>query len=225
MTQKIHLRPTPDDHVNFLRSDLKVLIADKDRMFGDLISQFLVSNGEFSVNLAETLDQTLHCVKVAGGHDLVLLNPIIEGIEGAVDIGNVISANFAGSVVLLVSHIDLIVLRRSLKLGLKGVIPKATPLKSLIGILKLVHSGEVHLPPEVFFLEKTCDRLIGSLTETEIFVLRLVAMGLTNKRIARELDENEVYIKMCVRSICRKLNARNRTHASMLAQDLGVLFP
>ena len=46
--------------------------------------------------------------------------------------------------------------------------------------------------------------------------------GASNKEIARELDLQVVTVKLHVRGICRKLNAKNRTQAALRAQELGL---
>jgi DNA-binding NarL/FixJ family response regulator len=60
------------------------------------------------------------------------------------------------------------------------------------------------------------------LSPKEIVVLRGIRAGLMNKEIASQMKMSEVTIKMYVRSICTKLNARNRTHAAMLAGSLAL---
>ncbi|MEM8591904.1 MAG: LuxR C-terminal-related transcriptional regulator, partial [Pseudomonadota bacterium] len=39
---------------------------------------------------------------------------------------------------------------------------------------------------------------------------------------ARELDLQEVTIKLHVKTLCRKLEAKNRTHAAMIAKEAGL---
>ena len=46
--------------------------------------------------------------------------------------------------------------------------------------------------------------------------------GHSNKEIARALDLQEVTVKLHVRGLCRKLNAKNRTQAVLNARDLGI---
>ena len=60
-------------------------------------------------------------------------------------------------------------------------------------------------------------------TPRETDVLRGISAGQSNKEIARNLDIQEVTIKLHVKTICRKLQARNRTHAAMLARDQALL--
>lgn len=62
------------------------------------------------------------------------------------------------------------------------------------------------------------------LSDREQQVLRGICDGLQNKEIAHLYQIKEVTVKMHVRAIIRKLNARNRTHAAMLARDNGLAY-
>jgi two-component system, NarL family, nitrate/nitrite response regulator NarL len=48
------------------------------------------------------------------------------------------------------------------------------------------------------------------------------ARGLSNKEIARELDLAEVTIKLHLSAIFRKMGARSRTEAAMIATKAGI---
>ena len=56
----------------------------------------------------------------------------------------------------------------------------------------------------------------------EVDVLRGLCRGLSNKEIARDLDLQEVTVKLHVKTLSRKLDARNRTHAAMIARSAGL---
>ncbi|MAE50451.1 MAG: DNA-binding response regulator [Micavibrio sp.] len=60
------------------------------------------------------------------------------------------------------------------------------------------------------------------LTPRENEVLTYLMRGASNKEIARNLDLQEVTVKLHVRGICRKLNVKNRTQAAMHARELGL---
>ena len=64
--------------------------------------------------------------------------------------------------------------------------------------------------------------LAAKLTVREIEVLGGLVAGKSNKEIARDLELQEVTIKLHVKTLCRKLGARNRTHAAMIAKDAGA---
>ena len=61
------------------------------------------------------------------------------------------------------------------------------------------------------------------LTPREMDVLRGICEGKANKEIARDLDVQEVTVKLHVKTLSRKLQARNRTHAAMIARDKDLV--
>jgi DNA-binding NarL/FixJ family response regulator len=62
-----------------------------------------------------------------------------------------------------------------------------------------------------------------SLTAAEIAVLRLVAAGNANKRIANLLSVTEETVKGRVKNILSKLNANDRTHAATIGIKRGII--
>jgi two-component system nitrate/nitrite response regulator NarL len=64
------------------------------------------------------------------------------------------------------------------------------------------------------------DRL-SSLARREEQILELVAKGLSNKEVARELDLQEKTVKHYMTSILQKLQVRNRVEAALLAREAG----
>jgi DNA-binding NarL/FixJ family response regulator len=64
--------------------------------------------------------------------------------------------------------------------------------------------------------------LADKLSPREIEVLDGLCRGLSNKEIARELELQEVTIKLHVRTLCRKLDAKNRTQAALTAKEAGL---
>jgi DNA-binding NarL/FixJ family response regulator len=61
------------------------------------------------------------------------------------------------------------------------------------------------------------------LSERETEVLRLLAAGLSNKEIARELTIGEQTVKTHVSSILGKLGVQSRTQAALYAQKAGLV--
>lgn len=64
---------------------------------------------------------------------------------------------------------------------------------------------------------------LPNLTRREREVLGFLTRGASNKDIARALDLQIVTIKLHVRGICKKLNAKNRTQAALIAQKEGLV--
>jgi DNA-binding NarL/FixJ family response regulator len=63
----------------------------------------------------------------------------------------------------------------------------------------------------------------SELSEREHEVLRLVVEELTNKQIAQMLNITEVTVKLHVSNILTKLSAQDRTHASTLVIQRGIV--
>jgi DNA-binding CsgD family transcriptional regulator len=63
----------------------------------------------------------------------------------------------------------------------------------------------------------------GGLTRRELEVLRLVAVGRTNREIARDLFLSPRTVEMHVRNLLSKLDCRSRTEATSKAHELGLL--
>jgi DNA-binding CsgD family transcriptional regulator len=64
----------------------------------------------------------------------------------------------------------------------------------------------------------------SGLTRREVEVVRLVAMGHTNREIARELFLSPRTVEMHVGSILLKLDCRSRAHAARRASELGLVL-
>jgi DNA-binding NarL/FixJ family response regulator len=115
------------------------------------------------------------------------------------------------------------VARRALRAGAAGFLPKTLAPQALIAAVRQMLAGETYMPCD--FLRSDVDAGAQSrlgLTARERQVLRGVAEGKSNKEIARDLEIQEVTVKLHLKSVSRKLGAKNRTQAAMMARDLGL---
>lgn len=72
-------------------------------------------------------------------------------------------------------------------------------------------------------LIQTKDGLVEQLSERELEVLRLIAAGLSNRRISEELYISLSTAKTHLRNIYGKLNVHSRTKAIVKAKELALL--
>lgn len=124
--------------------------------------------------------------------------------------------------------------RELLAAGAAGFIPKTDSAAVILQAMRLVLAGGIYAPvrllsggSEVNMTACGAKRLTGtgvdSLTGRQLEVLRLLARGLPNKLIARELDLSEGTVKVHILAIFRTLNVNNRTEAVIAASAfLGV---
>ena len=204
------------DHVS------RVLLADDHRLIGEAVATLLSTTERFSVDTAETFDQTMHCLAHDGPYDIVMLDLRMPGLVGLENVRQVVENAGDGQVVLFSANADRHTLTRAIEMGVRGLIPKTMPLQSLVSVLRLIESGQMFVPADVME-EKAGGADRDKLTDVELHVLRLAAAGLTNKHIANDMNQSETTIKMHMRTICRKLGARNRAHAAVIGRDMSII--
>lgn len=202
---------------------LKLLLADDHNLLVEAVSTMLNSMPNYEAITTDTLDGAITLLTDHGDFDIVLLDLKMPGMIGLESIQKVIKTAGDGKVVLFTGMVDRHFLNSALELGCKGLIPKTMPLKSLDSVIQLIISGQIFVPMETSNVGADALGKDPSLSDKELYVLRLAADGLTNKEIARGMDASEVTVKMHMRSICKKLGARNRAHAAMISRERALI--
>jgi two-component system nitrate/nitrite response regulator NarP len=212
-----------DDETGDNENTLKIAIADDHKLLADAVSSMLGGEGGFETSCCYDLESLL---KLLGRDkfDVILLDLKMPGMSGLDSVAQVVRAARDGYVVLFTGQVDRHVLDKALELGVRGLIAKTMPLRSLGSIIELISSGQIFVPVGADFPGSTTDlENDHGLNDKELYVLRLAADGMTNKEIAREMGATEVIVKMHMRSICRKLGARNRAHAAIISRERSLL--
>ena len=202
---------------------LKLLIADDHNLLVEAVSTMLNAMSDYEAITTDTLNGALALLNEHGDFDVVLLDLKMPGMVGLESVQKVIKTAGDGKVVLFTGMVDRHFLNSALELGCKGLIPKTMPLKSLDSVIQLIMSGQVFVPMDTASVGGESGGKDHDLSDKELYVLRLAADGLTNKEIARGMDASEVTVKMHMRSICKKLGARNRAHAAMISRERALI--
>ena len=117
------------------------------------------------------------------------------------------------------------VAEEALEAGAAGFLPKTMAARSLRNAVRFMAAGETFAPVS-FMAQKEDDPAHAFdelLTDREKQVLIGLTKAQSNKAIARDLDLQEVTVKLHVKTLSRKLNARNRTHAALIAKEAGFV--
>lgn len=210
-----------DPHISAASDSLTVLVVDDHILVAETVVSALAVEQGFRVDAAPDVETALAAVGRAGRYDVVLLDYDVPGMDSLEGLRRLIEAN-GGRVALFSGVINWVMVERAIDQGAAGFIPKTLPLKTLGHAIRFIADGEVYLPADYLRrMSKGEDGSLG-LKPREMKVLAFLCEGLQNKEIGRELGMEEVIVKMDVKSICRKLGARNRTQAVIAARKHGI---
>lgn len=124
----------------------------------------------------------------------------------------------------------------ALRAGASGFLLKDAPPEDLVQAVGVVARGEGLIAPSITkrLIEEIAQRppqhtappeALRSLTQRELEVLQLVARGLSNQEIAKELFVSETTVKTHVGRVLMKLGVRDRVQAVVLAYESGIVRP
>jgi DNA-binding NarL/FixJ family response regulator len=119
---------------------------------------------------------------------------------------------------LLTSGVGEVSRPRAVAVGASGFVPKEAGAQELISAIRAVYAGHTWFtacpaPPDP----------PGGFSPRELEVLRLIAVGATNRQIAGRLHLSPDTVKQHTSTLYRKLRARNRAAAVNRAQQMGLV--
>jgi len=201
--------------------DLKILVVDDHSLICETLSAALGSEDGLHAESVSSVDAAFDRISETGRFDIILLDYEVPGMDGLNGLRRLIEAN-KGAVALFSGVANRMVVERAIDAGASGFIPKTLPFRTLKHAVRLIAEGDLYLPGE--FMRRGSDEQ-GSdlgLKPRELRVLGFLCEGMQNKEIGREIGVEETIIKMDVKSICRKMGARNRTQVVIEAMKRGV---
>lgn len=205
---------------------MKILIADDHDLVRDTLAAFLSLEPDLDVSAVESLPAATARIEAEGPFDLVMLDYGMPGMNGLRGLGEAIELNGGRPVALMSGVAPRAVAAEALEAGAAGFLPKTIAAASLVHAVRFMLAGEKYAPiqfmtaPEA---EPEAHPLADKLSGREREVLGGLCRGLSNKEIARELELQEVTVKLHVKTLCRKLEARNRTQAAMIAKEAELI--
>lgn len=225
-------------HAGMPVKPLSVLLADDNRMFREaLLSRIrqVVGTAEIrEVNNAEDLFVT--CGAQPGHRDLFLIDMELPGLRGGEGLRELRRLRPDAMVIAINCPSDPAQARTALELGVSAYLLRSMGSEAFNAALSLVLNGERFFPA-VLMLDAL--KLAGastvaamrppeppqgtgeSLTPRQLAVLRHLAVGKSNKEIARALGIQEITVKVHLQAIFARIGVSNRTQAAMHAERAG----
>lgn len=212
-------------------ASIRLLLADDHNLFRQGLAQICIQQGGFEI-VGEAADGAT-AVRLAAElqPDVILIDinmPHLNGIQATTQI---IAANPEARVIILTMYRQEEYIFEAIKAGAKGYLLKNAEAKELVAGVRHVYSGEalldLHLMGRVMNefrrLVQVVEPMEDSqrLDEGEMALLRLVAEGLDNKEMGRQLHLSPQTVANRMRQIYRKLGVGNRTQAALYAVRQG----
>lgn len=216
---------------------IHVLIVDDEPLVRSGVRMILESEPDIEVageaaNGSEALAQA-HALTP----DVVILDIRMPGLDGIETTRRLLQRQHDPPRILILTTFDLDeYVYQAMKAGASGFILKNVPPAKLVDAVRTVADGDALLAPAIIrrMIERFVQRAptatgrpaaLVELTERELGVLRLIARGLSNGEIANSLFLSEATVKSHVNRILSKLNLRDRTQATVLAYETGLIEP
>jgi DNA-binding NarL/FixJ family response regulator len=205
------------DDQSMVRAGFRMLLADEQDI--EVVAE--ASNGKEAVEKASRYDPTVVLMDIR--------MPELDGLEAT---RRILAADPDARVLVLTTFDLDEYVYEALRAGASGFVLKDAPPEQLIAAVRTVASGDALLSPAVTrrvigaftrMPRPTPPKELEDLSAREREVFRLVARGLSNAQIAKELFIGETTVKTHVTHILSKLGVHDRVQAVVLAYQAGVV--
>lgn len=145
--------------------------------------------------------------------------PDMSGVDSLI----AIRTDFPGArIIILTTFEGDVDAQRALEAGARAYLLKSMPPKDLVEVIRQVYAGKKRIPTEIAaqLAEHLSDE---SLTNREVDVLKHLADGNRNRDIAERLFIAEETVKVHIKHIMEKLDAKDRTQAVAIALRRGII--
>ena len=164
--------------------------------------------------------------------DVVLLDARLPGVSGVEACRQLVAADPDIAVLMVSSYSDDRLVEECIRAGAKGYVVKDIERLSLKESIRAVHGGGGAVSPLI--AAKVLNRLRSKeelasavpsspLSQTQLEILRLIAVGFSNREIAGRIHLSENTVKSHIQAIFRKLDVGNRVEAALRASKEGWL--
>jgi DNA-binding NarL/FixJ family response regulator len=211
---------------------IRVLVADDQSMVRAGFRRLL--SDEPDIDVVAEADNGVEAVAKAErfAPDVVLMDirmPELDGIEAT---RRILAADPAARILILTTFDLDEYVYNALGAGASGFVLKDDPPEQLVAAIRTVAAGDALLSPAVTkrvikqfsrLPSPTAPKELEELTEREQEIFRLIADGLSNAQIGKELFISETTVKTHVTHIFQKLEVRDRVQAVILAYRMGLV--
>jgi DNA-binding NarL/FixJ family response regulator len=206
--------PGPQDQI-----PIRLMIADDHPMLRAGVSAVVALEPDIEL-VAEASDGP-EAIELFLQHrpDVALIDLQMPRLSGVDVIRSIREVQSDARLVVLTTYGGDVQALRAIAAGASGFLMKSSLRLEMLDVIRLVHAGGMHIPPDIASDMEVAHGLSGR----EAAVLALVAEGQSNKRVAQALGVSEETVKAHLKAVFVKLGVRDRTHAVTVAARRGIL--
>jgi NarL family two-component system response regulator LiaR len=208
--------------MNPMSDPIRVLIVDDHPVVRQGLLGFLETYADITV-IAEA-DNGAQAVALAQEHvpDVILMDLLMPEMDGVEAIEQIMTSSPITRIIVLTSYTEDKYLLPAMRAGAVGYQLKDADPEDLVSAIRAASRGQTTLHPGVAArlvqgADQPGEDSLTDLSKRELDVLRLVARGMSNKEIAKELVISEGTVKSHVSNILSKLHLAHRTQAALYA--------
>ncbi len=203
---------------------MRLAIADDHGVVRDGIRFMLSSRSDISViGEAATSHEAVQLLQAEPSPDVMLLDLRMAGTSGFDVLAAASDLGLGARIVVMSMHDEPTFVRRALRLGAAGYVLKSSGADELCRALDTVVTGGKYVQGDLAAVLLDEGEQRTSIAPREREILRLVADGLENKQISRELRLAETTIKSYLKNLFARWNVSSRAEAVAIAIRLGVI--
>jgi len=203
-------------------SEVRVMVADDHLIVRLGLVALINSHADMQVVAQAASGTEAVAMYRAQKPDVTLMDLRMPGQDGVDAITQIRAEAAEARVIVLTIHAGDEAVYRALRAGARGYLLKTVSGEEIVEAIRAVHGGRSWIPEEIAGL--AAERMQQPpVSVREIDVLKLIARGCSNKRIADELDVSESTVRNHVASLLDKLGADDRTHAVTVALERGII--
>ena len=203
-------------------SPITILTADDHPLIRDGLAAVLRAESGLQV-VAEAANGEEAIEAYARLHpDIVLMDLRMPVMDGLAATRAILADDPNARIIVLTTYDGDEDIHRALAAGARGYLLKDMMRTDLLGVIRAVHRGQRGIPAPVAARLAEHTPRIG-LTPRELEVLRLVADGLSNAQVAQRIGRTEGTVKVHLKNILQKLDAKDRTEAVTTALRRGFI--
>jgi DNA-binding NarL/FixJ family response regulator len=210
---------------------IRVLVADDQSMVRAGFRMLLANEPDIEVvaEASNGLEAVHHAARFQP--NVVLMDIRMPELDGLEATRRILAADQAAKILILTTFDLDEYVYEALRAGASGFVLKDDPPEQLIAAIRVVAAGDALLSPAItkrviaqfrHIPHSAPPRGLDELTDRELDVFGLIARGLSNPEIGRELYISETTVKTHITHILQKLNLRDRVQAVVLAYETGL---